>query len=199
MDRVMIFIDGNNLYQGAKDLLGRAPRIDLQTFAHALCGPDRRLMRTYYYSALSDREDNPSAYSRHKSFLDEVNTLPRFEVVVGYLQKKAVPGKRIDTADSSTYIHTEKETDVNIATDMLSLAYDDGYDVAILVSADSDYTRVIDRIKSRGKVVEVAICEGARAYKLKHHADDVLTLNPDFFAVCSLPSSATAAAAAKLS
>lgn len=192
MDRVMIFIDGNNLYQGAKDLLGQPPKIDFSLFSQELIQPNQKLMRTYYYSALSDKKDNPLAFEKQKSFLDSLKLLPRFEVVTGYLQKKSIPHVKFDPTNPKTYVHTEKGTDVSIATDMLSLAYDNSYDVCILVSADSDYVTVIDRVKARGKIVQVAVAKGSRASQLRQHSDEFIELDAHFFAKCSTPDAAVA-------
>ncbi|MBE3584989.1 NYN domain-containing protein [Desulfofundulus thermocisternus] len=60
--------------------------------------------------------------------------------MVGYLAKRQIPGVQLDPANPSTYIYVEKETDVNIATD-LTKAFFNAYDTAVLVSADSDYSR----------------------------------------------------------
>ena len=54
--------------------------------------------------------------------------------------------------------YEEKMADVNIAVEMLSDAYDDKFDTAIVISADSDLARPITMIRERfpGKRVVVA-------------------------------------------
>lgn len=47
----------------------------------------------------------------------------------------------------------EKGVDVRIATDMIMLAWVDAYDVAILVSADSDFVPVANFLQTKGKKV----------------------------------------------
>ena len=48
----------------------------------------------------------------------------------------------------------EKGVDTRIATDLISLAWDDNYDVAVLVSSDRDFVPVVDFLGKRGlKVV----------------------------------------------
>lgn len=44
-------------------------------------------------------------------------------------------------------MYEEKMTDVNIATEMLTDAYEDQYDVAILVSADSDLIAPVQAVR----------------------------------------------------
>lgn len=47
----------------------------------------------------------------------------------------------------------EKGVDVRIATDMIMLAWVDSYDVAILVSADSDFVPVAQFLQTKGKKI----------------------------------------------
>jgi len=56
----------------------------------------------------------------------------------------------------STEKPQEKGVDVALATDMLSLAIDGAYDVAILVSGDYDYHKAVEAIKKRSLCVEIA-------------------------------------------
>lgn len=51
----------------------------------------------------------------------------------------------------------EKGVDTRIATELISLAWSNGYDVAIIVSADRDFVPVADFLQSRGiKVIHAA-------------------------------------------
>ena len=60
-ERVMIFIDGNNLYYGLRDTIGKT-NIDLTKLAKKLCDKNRKLIRTYYYNAPLDRKHNKKKY-----------------------------------------------------------------------------------------------------------------------------------------
>lgn len=51
----------------------------------------------------------------------------------------------------------EKGVDTNIATDMISLAWEGAYDIAVLVSADRDFVPVADYLQTKGiKVIHGA-------------------------------------------
>ena len=51
----------------------------------------------------------------------------------------------------------EKGVDTAIATDMMSLAWDDNYDVAVLVSSDRDFIPVVQSLETKGvKVIHGA-------------------------------------------
>jgi uncharacterized LabA/DUF88 family protein len=47
----------------------------------------------------------------------------------------------------------EKGVDVRIATDMIMLAWVDSYDIAVLVSADSDFVLVAAFLQTKGKKI----------------------------------------------
>ena len=49
-----------------------------------------------------------------------------------------------------------KGDDIYLATDMLSFAYENVYDIAILVSGDGDFVPVIKKVQKLGKNVENA-------------------------------------------
>ena len=51
----------------------------------------------------------------------------------------------------------EKGVDVRMATDMISLAWADNYDIAVLVSSDRDFVPVAEFLETRGiKVIHGA-------------------------------------------
>ncbi len=59
---------------------------------------------------------------------------------------------------------------------MLSLAYKNAYDTAILISGDSDFHEVIEEVQRQGKVVEVAFFERECSQVLKEVADKFIPL-----------------------
>jgi uncharacterized LabA/DUF88 family protein len=56
----------------------------------------------------------------------------------------------------------EKGVGVEIATDMVSLAYRDLYDAAILVSGDGDLAPAVQEIRRIGRIAEIAIPHAGR-------------------------------------
>ena len=77
----------------------------------------------------------------------------------------------------------EKKIDIKIAIDIISLAYEDAYDTAVLVSGDGDFVPVIRKVKELGKIVEVWAFKYSLANTLKeeigydniYYLDDVLS------------------------
>ncbi|WP_222854201.1 NYN domain-containing protein [Fodinicola acaciae] len=60
----------------------------------------------------------------------------------------------------------EKGVDAAIVTDMLSLAWQDAYDIAVLVTSDADFVPAVERIQARGLKVINAGWAG-RGHELK--------------------------------
>ena len=67
-----------------------------------------------------------------------------------------------------------------IATDMISMAYDDRYDVAYLLSADGDFTPVVKKIKEMGRTVFIASPSSGAQLKAASGGNFIL-LKPEFF------------------
>ncbi|MFX0137617.1 MAG: NYN domain-containing protein, partial [Candidatus Hodarchaeota archaeon] len=76
----------------------------------------------------------------------------------------------------------EKKVDINIAIDIISLAYENAYDTAVLVSGDGDFVPVVKRVKELDKKIEIWAFRYSLANALKeeieqeniHYLDDIL-------------------------
>lgn len=165
-DRVAIFIDGSNLYHALRSNLGRYD-LNFAEFTKKLCGP-RRLFRTYYYNVLQDPGQRGEAYREQQEFLNALRETPYLEVRLG--GTKLAQGTPV-----------EKGVDVMLATDLLQFAWNNLYDVAVLVSGDSDFAYALQAVKNVGKHVEVAYFEGTISRDLLDVADDRHLLGRNFF------------------
>jgi uncharacterized LabA/DUF88 family protein len=68
-----------------------------------------------------------------------------------------------------------------LATDLLHFAWNDLYDVAILVSGDGDFAYALQAAKNMGKHVEVAYFESNISKSMLDVADNRHLLNQEFF------------------
>ena len=165
-DRVAIFIDGSNLYHSLRSSLGRFD-LNFTEFATKLCGY-RRLFRTYYYNVLQDPIQRPDGHREQQEFLDILRKTPYLEIRLG--STKMAHGMLV-----------EKGIDIMLATDLLYFAWNNFYDVAILVSGDSDFAYALQAIKNMGKHVEVAYFESGVSNDLLGVADNRHLLDKSFF------------------
>ena len=75
----------------------------------------------------------------------------------------------------------EKGIDIMLATDLLYFAWNNFYDVALLVSGDSDFAYALQAVKNMGKHVEVAYFESGVSNDLLDVADNRHLLDRGFF------------------
>lgn len=161
MDRVAVFIDGSNLYKGIISSLGIDYRLNFVEFVHSLAG-ERNLLRAYYYNAPLPNED-PAAKA-HQSFLNYLKRVPYVTVRLGRLERRG-----------ESFV--EKGVDIQIAIDILRLAYADAYDVAVLVSGDGDFAEVLRVIQDMGKQAENTTFQVLSSYRLAQQADRYYALD----------------------
>ncbi|MDV2988624.1 MAG: NYN domain-containing protein [Dehalogenimonas sp.] len=145
-DRVMIFIDGSNMYHSLKAHFHRSD-IDLAQFCAKLVGK-RRLVRIYYYNVEVGQREEPERYKDQRVFFDGVEAMPYTELRLGRL---------VYTSGWPNTPPFEKGVDVMLATDMLTHCFKNNYNTGILVAGDSDFVGALQAIKDYGKHVEVAL------------------------------------------
>jgi len=166
IERVMIFIDGSNLYHSLKGYFKRAD-IDIGRFCQKLLDK-RRLIRIYYYNARVGRKEEPERYRDQEAFFNSVNAIPYCELRLG----------RLVYANWPTAPPYEKGVDVQLTTDLLTHNFKNNYDVAILVAGDSDYVEALQAVKDNGKNVEVALFGKERTSRpLRKVADKIAIID----------------------
>ncbi|MCK6539692.1 MAG: NYN domain-containing protein [Anaerolineales bacterium] len=168
-ERVAIFIDGGNLYHCLKKDFLRT-KLNFEKFTRKIVG-DRRLFRVYYYAALPKQKDDPEKYVAQQRFLDALDHVPYFDVHIG----------KLIVHDG---VKKELGLDVQLAVDMLEMAYTDAYDTAILVSGDGDMASAVSAVKRLGKHVENVTTPSTSSDHLRKICDRVLILDNDFLNDC---------------
>lgn len=144
MERVITYIDGFNLYFGLKESKYRRYYwLNVQLLAQNLLRPNQQLMRTKYFTARVSRP--PDKQKRQSTFIEALETLKDFDIFYGHYQQNPFDCKK---CGNRAWIPSEKMTDVNIAVEMLTDAFQDNYDMALLISADSDLSAPIERVQT---------------------------------------------------
>jgi Uncharacterized conserved protein len=155
-DRVMIFIDGQNLLHGAKNF---GEQVDCVKLREELTA-GRKLKRAYYYGSIPSNPDNDA---RLRTQIDKQVAYYHYLEYVGF-KTSIIPLKKryfdfkCDHCNQITRIEKsiEKGVDIALVSDMLSLGKAGAYDVAVLVSGDYDYHKAIDKLQRSGIIVEIA-------------------------------------------
>ncbi len=137
-----IYVDGFNLFYGA--VKGTPYKwLDLNRLCELLL-PHHDIQTIKYFTAkISDRPSNPGQHKRQLVYLRALRTLPNIEIIFGhFLTNKvkmplAVPppgGPRV----AEVLKTEEKGSDVNIASHLVNDAHNGDFEVAVLITNDSD-------------------------------------------------------------
>ena len=169
-ERVVAYIDGFNLYFGLR--AARWKRfywLNLQSLSQNLLKAGQELVFTKYFTS---RVAYPADKERRQSrFLDALETLNDFEIYYGHYQTNPQWCRK---CGNRVLVPSEKMTDVNIAVEMLADAYQDAFDSALLISADSDLSAPVVAIRKlfHQKRVTVAFPPQRHSAQLKRLAHD---------------------------
>lgn len=162
-DRTGIFIDGPNLYGGARRLTGRG-RLDIPALVRWLAR-GREIAEVAYWSGQLRQQVNAERYAaQQRFFADIANRIPGARIGRASLQRRA--GRWV-----------EKGVDVGVALDLVLGAYEDRWDIGIVVTGDGDMARAGQLVRAMGKTFEVACCPGSLSGLLRAHASEVRWLD----------------------
>jgi uncharacterized LabA/DUF88 family protein len=150
--RTNVYVDGFNLYYGA---LRRTPYkwLNLSRLCQLLL-PNHQIQTIKYFTArVSARPYNPGQAVRQQAYLRALRTLPNVEIILGHFLTSEIlmpaAGQPPNKPQYVKVIKTEeKGSDVNLATHLLWDGFKGKYDVAVLITNDSDLlepVRIVQR------------------------------------------------------
>lgn len=163
MDRIMAFVDAANVFKSAEQYSRTNSRFvfDYEKLV-AWLSATGTFLRAYYYDGSPHRLQLTRSRSR---FFDRLRSL-------GYTLRL----KEVDPASAHA---SQKGVDISLTSDMISLAYEDAYDIAVVISGDGDYESLIQLVKSKGKRVWVLSFSHSLSWRLSESADRVVRIEAD--------------------
>jgi uncharacterized LabA/DUF88 family protein len=142
MKRLNVYVDGFNLYFGMVESgFTNCKWLDIQLLAQNLKNTSQALNEVKYFT--SRISNNIEKQKRQDIYIEALRTTP---VSITFGQFRNQPMKCSQCANF-WYDSKEKMTDVNIATSLMIDAFTDKFDVAFLVSGDSDLVPPIKAIR----------------------------------------------------
>lgn len=186
-NRVMIFIDGANLYKRTKNLIEEGRQLDIEKLAYKLLN-GRNLERIYYYNAYSPSED-PEEQKAQQKFLVKLGWIKYLQKRMSKTLPKEYKVKCTNPDCENEFIfktHIQKGVDTHLAVDMVTKALSDAYDIAILVSGDGDLVEAVNYISEHtSKKVENSCALGKGwSIKLREAADIRTPLTKEYLEDC---------------
>lgn len=157
--RTNVYVDGFNLYYRLLKDNPRLKWLDLKALSEAILQPQNLIQSVRYYTARVSGRFDPLAPARQQIYLDALRTVPEITVHLGnFLLSKPWAGlvhpPQMRGGNVPQFIAPypvvakvwkteEKGSDVNLASHLLRDAYTGNFDVAAVLSNDTDLVEPI--------------------------------------------------------
>lgn len=188
--KAIVYIDGFNLYFAIKEKKWQGMLwLDVVLLAKTLLRSDQDLVVVKYFT--SRIRNNSAKQKRQSAYLDALKTHcgDMIEIIEGYYFADPY---RCDCGRVNN-IEGEKQTDVNIATHMITDARKGSVDDVILITADSDQVPAMKAVREMNKSVLIVLPPGREKYlEIQFAANKKLDLNASKLKVSLLPRRVTA-------
>jgi uncharacterized LabA/DUF88 family protein len=194
--RVVAYVDGFNFY--FRRLKNKPYRwLDLVALFDALF-PNDDVVKVKYFTARVSGKFDPSKPVRQDVYLRALQTLSRLEIIEGQYYTKTVP--RIlfapHTNDAGEMVKSaliwdseEKGSDVNLGSHLINDAWEDLYDVAAVLTNDSDLSTPMQLALKRSKIVTLLHPDNNVSKMLIRSSSNSLHIHDKFLLGAQLPSS----------
>lgn len=188
-ERVIAYIDGFNLYFGLKSKgWKRYYWLNQKAMVQNLLNPHQELSFTKYFTSRISYP--PDKVKRQGDYLEALMTLSDFHIYYGkYQMNKQECGR----CGNIQFVPNEKMTDVNIAVEILKDAYQNKFDTALLVSADSDLSAPVQAINELfpSKRILIAFPPNRSSFILTKLASAFMNIGRRTFAKSKFPDEVT--------
>lgn len=172
--RVVVFIDYQNVYKGARESFGFGKRSwnghgqiwprkigDLIARNSLRSHLDRKLEQVRVYRGVPSDAQRPKAYAAARAQIEAWERDPLVDVNPHTLQ-------RVRGNEGQPERLQEKGVDVNLAVDFVDGAHKGEFDIGVIFSTDTDFLSALEKVRELGIVVETASwwAEGHRTKEL---------------------------------
>jgi len=170
--KAFVFIDGSNFYFKLRELTskldGKYSLIDFnfRKLSEWLVRPNELLEIRYYLGIIKRERNSPKS---EKLYADQ-------QRLIGKLQQQGINltfGSIIRHPDKT---HHEKGVDVRLAVEMIRFARENKYDIAYLISSDTDLVAAIEEVQAFGRSVQYVGIPKGQSFGLSSVANDVRLL-----------------------
>lgn len=195
--KTFVYVDGFNLYYGA--VKGTPYKwLNVGRLCQLLL-PKNEIIKIKYFTALvTARPGDPEQPNRQQIYLRALRTIPDLEIIYGHFLEHEVmmpvAGSPEGTPRYVKVIKTEeKGSDVNIAAHMISDGYQGAYQVAVLLTNDSDLVEPV-RIVRNALKLPVGVLNPrptSPSHELRKYASFVKPIRSGVLAASQFPANLT--------
>jgi len=160
---VVVYVDGFNLYFGMVEAgLDQCKWLNIRELAKSLLKENQELKGIKYFT--SRVSNNPEKQKRQTQYLEALESVG-IKIYYGHYQRNKIECRNCGNIWAS---FNEKMTDVNIATHIILDAYKDKYNMAMLISGDSDLVPPIKEVHNNFPTKRIFV-----AFPPKRHNNSV--------------------------
>ena len=194
--RTYVYVDGLNLYYRA--LRGTPHKwLDLLALCRRVLRPQNQILKIKYFTArIQPTTRNPLQNRRQDVYLRALRKHhpEQIETHFGHFLSKPARFPLADPAENGRIVNVirseEKGSDVNLAVHMVSDAWENLYDCAVLITNDSDLIEAMRLTKEKHPEKLVGLVSPARKYHsrpLRAQADFFTRIEQRFLGKSQLP------------
>ena len=149
MANTYVYIDGFNLYYGA--VRGTPYKwLDIGALCKTMLPTDNILSIKYFTAKVKGRRHNPDKPIRQQIYFRALKTIPHLDIIHGHFLTK--PCRMVlSKSDPMKWVWVdrtdEKGSDVNLASYLLHDGFRGLYDIAVVISNDSDLQEPIRMVR----------------------------------------------------
>ena len=162
----------------------RVPRLDYAVMFSGITEcKEASFLKSYIFAPEPDQflmQDE--AIQKNYKWLQGMSNAKYTDVVFGrHIARQTDDNIPMSLTNRSTYYKVEKGTDINLAMHALSKAHYNSYDIAFVMSADTDYINLYRQLKMVGKIVIPVVVRGQYLGKIIPEVDDHIVLDRNHF------------------
>ncbi len=162
--------------------------------------PNDEVVQVKYFTAQVTGKFDPHKPLRQQAYLRALSSLPKLDIVMGQFLTSKVHYRLVDPMTNSdgqqvdsavVWRPEEKGSDVNLGSHLLNDAWSDAFDVAAVLTNDSDLTAPVRFSVARGKTVLIIHPDNNPARSLVQSASGSLHLHDKHLRDAQLPTQIT--------
>jgi uncharacterized LabA/DUF88 family protein len=163
--RTYIYVDGFNLYYRAVRRVRHCKWLDIRALCKSVLSEQNDIQAIRYYTADISGKRDPDGPGRQRTYLNALLTIPEVSIHKGNFLSSGKWRNLADPPYTRVWIENteEKGSDVNLACHMVRDGFLNLYDVAVVLSNDTDLVEPIRIVRQElGKTVGL-ICPSDKA------------------------------------
>jgi uncharacterized LabA/DUF88 family protein len=178
--KIIVYIDGFNLYYGIRSLGQSYKWLNAEVLANSFVELNNTIVSVKYFTTKLNG-NNEDVY-RQAIYLDALKRCcSKTKIIMGFFTK-ARKCKNCNFKNNE-----EKQTDVNIACEIMQDCYEDNFDIAYLVSGDSDLVSPVKKTLKLGKTMIIAFPPNRTSKELIKVATSHFYIDGNRLKKCQLP------------